>query len=84
MNNVTYGIIEEIYVFEGYSRISYGIAAYAPSNADFDTDITASILTSVRDISSDRKTVENLVRLYNHMSLSPSHLADVAEDFLAL
>ena len=77
MNTVTYGIVQELYAVETEHRISYGIAAYA----NMSEDGTATIVASVRDISSDKHQVEELVNLCNHLQLSLLHLDDVIEDF---
>ena len=79
MNTVTYGIVQELYAVETEHRISYGIAAYA----NMSEDGTATIVASVRDISSDKHQVEELVNLCNHLQLSLLHLDDVIEDFLS-
>ena len=76
---ITYGVSTEIYEWKKECRTSYGIVAYA----DIDEDETATILASIRDISSDRKTVEELVQKCNLLNLSLYHLRDVVEDFLA-
>lgn len=78
MMNITYGMTEEIYTLNGKSRKSYGIAVY--SNAE--EDGSATILTAVRDITSERERLEDLVRKCNLLELSPIHLDDVIEDFL--
>ena len=72
---ITYGITEEKYTLGDDSRVSYGIAVY-------DSGIST-VIASVRDLSSDREAVEEHVRLCNRLELSPIHLNDVAEDFLA-
>ena len=73
---ITYGITEEIYTLGNDRRVSYGIAVY-------DSGIST-VIASIRDLSPDREAVEELVRLCNQFELSPIHLNDVAEDFLAL
>jgi len=73
---IIYGITEETYILENDRRISYGIAIY-------DIDIST-VIASKKDLSSDKKAVERLVNLCNQLKLSPIHLDDVAEDFLAL
>ena len=78
MTDVTYGIIEEIYALDGKRRTSYGIAAYSNS----DSDGTATVVTSLRDISSDKAVVLELIDLCNRLSLSTYHLTDVICDFL--
>lgn len=78
MMNITYGITEETYTLNGESRKSYGIAVYA----DAEEDGSATILTSVRDITSEQERLAELVRKCNLLELSPIHLDDVIEDFL--
>ncbi len=76
--HIQYGLIEETYVFRDRSRVSYGIAAYA----DAETDGSASVVASVRDVSPDKDRVLDLIKLCNQVELSPVHLFDVIEDFL--
>lgn len=78
MMNVTYAVDEEKYALGNDSRTSYGIVAYA--NAE--QDGTATIVTSVRDITSDNHRLIKLVDDCNRLELSPLHLPDVVEDFL--
>ncbi len=79
MNNVTYALSEEIYKLGNEKRVSYGIVAYA--NAELDG--TATIISSVRDVSSDRQAIVDLISQCNRLQLSPAHLGEVVEDFLA-
>lgn len=79
MMNVTYAVAEEKYALGEEKRISYGIVAYA--NAE--QDGTATIVTSVRDVTSDKKRLEKLVDDCNRLELSTVHLLDVVEDFLS-
>ena len=79
MMNVTYAVAEEKYALGEEKRISYGIVAYA--NAD--QDGTATIVASVRDITSDKKRLKKLVGDCNRLELSTVHLLDVVEDFLS-
>ena len=79
MNSITYGITEEIYALGENRRVSYGIAAYA----DAEVDSTATILTIVNDITGDRSKLIQLVEMCNRLELSPVHLIDVVENFLA-
>lgn len=67
MNNVTYGLSEEIYALGNEKRVSYGIVAY--SNAELDG--TATIISSVRDVSSDRQAMVRLISQCNRLQLSP-------------
>ena len=79
MMNVTYAVAEEKYALGEEKRTSYGIVAYA--NAE--QDGTATIVASVRDITSDNHRLIKLVDDYNRLELSPLHLPDVVEDFLS-
>lgn len=78
MTGITYGITEETYSLNGNSRKAYGIAVYA----DAKEEGTATILASVRDITSEREKLSELVEKCNLLELSPIHLDDVIEDFL--
>jgi hypothetical protein len=79
MMNVTYGVTEEVYSLGSSSRTSYGIAAYV-NVADVGT---ATVVTVIHDITSDRDALEALVFACNHLELSTIHLIDVVEDFIA-
>lgn len=79
MKQVVYGLIAEDYRLGGERRISYGIAAYA----DAGEEKSAVVLRSVHDITGDGRALERLVRTCNRLRLSPCHLADIVEDFLA-
>jgi len=79
MTDITYGITEEIYTLGDDRRVSYGIAAYSNSESDG----TATIVVSIRDISSDKSQISKLVNVCNRLSLSTYHLMDVICDFLA-
>ncbi len=77
--NVTYGILICEYILENEHLISYGIAVY-------DTpDILgiASVCFSIPDICSDFDAVANLVHTCNRLRLSPLHLTDAVDDFIA-
>ena len=76
--NITYGLVEERYAWNGERRISYGIAIFA----DADTDGTVTVISSVHDITSDKSKLEDLIQRCNDLALSPIHLEDVVEDFL--
>jgi len=78
MNGITYGVTEECYTVGSDRRVAYGIAVYA----DADTTGTASIVASVRDISSDKKKVEEFVRLCNSGGVSLIHFSEMVDDFL--
>ena len=79
MSSITYGIIEEHYSANGHARTAYGIAVYADAEADG----AATVIASVHDITSDAHSLAELVQRCNRASLSPLHLKDVIEDFLA-
>ncbi len=72
-----YGLVREEYPMDGETRIAYGIAVYAHPT---DTG-SASIVTSIRDVTQDRAAIEQLILLCNEGGLSPAHLADVVDDF---
>ncbi len=74
-----YGIVREIYSFDGIQRISYGIVCYANPAIDG----TASVFASVHDITADYASLCRIAELCNKLSLSPDHLQDVVEDFLS-
>ena len=78
MMNVTYAIAEEKYALGEEKRTSYGIIVYANAAQDG----TATIVASVRDITSDKKRLKKLVDDCNRLELSIIHLPDVVEDFL--
>ena len=79
MMNVTYAVAEEKYAFGEEKRTSYGIVAYA--NAE--QNGTATIVASIRDITSDKNHLKKLVDDCNRLELSTVHLHDVVEDFLS-
>ena len=78
MKNITYAVSEEKYTFGNETRISYGIVAY--SNADQDGSKT--IVASIRDVTSNKERLVELVNDCNRLELSTVHLTDVIEDFL--
>ena len=79
MPSITYGVTEEVYSLSGSSRKAYGIAVYSKPEIDG----TATVLTSVNDITPDRAKLEELVQICNRAELSLIHLKDVINDFLA-
>ncbi len=74
--HITYGIVEETYTCDSQSRVSYGIVAYGGE------DGTATVVCSVRDLSSDKERLLQLAEQCNRLKLSPTHLPDVIEDWL--
>ena len=79
MSTITYGIVAETHLLRKDSRSTYGIVAYV----DADTDGTATIVASARDITNDRCRAEQLADKCNRGNLSLCHFNDVIEDFLA-
>ena len=78
MTAITYGVSKETYSYQGQTRTTYGLVAYA----DADTDGTATIVASARDLSDNRQSVEALASKCNQGNLSLHHFYDVIEDFL--
>lgn len=76
---ITYGVVEERHAQNGTERVSYGIAAYS----DVQNNNTATILASVADVTDDKHKLTALVEQCNRLELSPVHLMEVVEDFLA-
>ena len=56
----------------------YGIAAVAEEENESRT-----IIDSVKDMGMDRVAINAFVQRCNHLQLSPCHLMDVIDDFLA-
>ena len=80
MNTVLYKTVREVYDCGSEKRVSYGIIACADSVNDAHSQIVA----AAHDVSADKKRMDDLVCLCNRCGLSPDHLYDVIEDFLAL
>ncbi len=78
-NNVTYGVVKEIYNLNGCEREAYGIAAYL----DAETDGTATVILSVNDITPDYNALSDLVEKLNRNNASLIHIFDIVEDFLS-
>ncbi len=78
MNTFTYGVVEEKYKLKNKVRIAYGIVIYA----DTENDSTATIVASIRDLTTNKNCAEELVDYCNKLQLSPDHFDDVIEDFL--
>lgn len=76
---ITYGLTKETYTLGAIERTAYGIAAYSDSKDDG----TATVIARICDLSWDRERVKQLVKRCNRLRLSPIHLHDVVEDFLA-
>ena len=74
-----YGITKEIYSHQNNTRTAFGISAYEDSESN-ESDYA---LETVSDVTSDEKTIIELVDNCNRLELSSVHLKDVVEDFLA-
>ena len=72
---ITYILCRESYKTKRSERIAYGIAAYAEEEQ--------TCITKLHDITSDKNALAEFVSLCNRLQLSPNHLYDVVEDFLA-
>lgn len=72
---ITYILCRETYKSKRSERIAYGIAAYAEDEQ--------TCIARLRDITSDKTALAELASLCNRLQLSPIHLHDVVEDFLA-
>ena len=81
MSDITYGVVEEVHNGSGSNsqRITYGIAAYS----DIDDEETATVISHICDVTSDRFKAEDLVNKCNKLKLSLCHLRDIVEDFLS-
>lgn len=77
--SITYGLVTEMHELNGEKRITYGITAYA----DVAECGTASPLCSVKDLSHDRDTVLDTVRLLNESHASLLHFEELIDDYLA-
>ena len=75
---VVYEVVGEPQPSGDRNCISYGIAAYI----DAATSNTKNVIAHVRDVTTSRPEIENLVQKCNAFGLSPIHLVDVIEDFL--
>lgn len=79
MNDIKYGMIEEIYFLDDIRRKTYGIAAYANSEKDG----TATVIAAINDICHDRSKLAEFVESCNRLELSLEHLYDAVDDFVA-
>lgn len=71
--DVTYFVMPGVVEIENEKRTTYGIGAI----------YNGVLITEIRDISTNYNKIKNLVYLCNNENLSPIHLMDVVEDFLA-
>ncbi len=77
MEEQLYILIESNYAVNGIRYTTYGIAL-----AEI-MDGCAMILESIPDLSPDKERIRQLAQLCTELHLSPLHLDDVIEDFLA-
>ena len=75
---VVYEVVGEPQSLGDSSCIFYGIAAYV----DAATSNTKNVIAYVRDVTTSKIEIENLVQKCNAFGLSPIHLVDVIGDFL--
>ena len=73
MQTQRYILIKSIYTLEDTEHTIYGIALADGSD----------LIESVNGLSCDRQRVERLAELCTRLELSPEHLSDVIDDFLA-
>ena len=72
MYNGKYSLIQGIYTIDSNDHIGYGIAYKAHDK-----------IIAFEDISLNLEKLSTLVNLCNSLMLSPLHLSDVVNDFLA-
>ena len=77
MNTTFYGLLTSELSSGQTARTSYGIAL---CQTDAGVPI---IIRSVADLTADRERAAALVNRCNRLALSPIHLDDIIEDFLA-
>ena len=77
MKTHQYILIESSYIVNGIRYNTYGIA-----HADV-SDGCAVILKAIPDLSPNKERVCRLAELCTKLCLSPMHLADIVDDFLA-
>ena len=77
MASITYGVIEEKYIVNNISRMSYGIAIFLDAEKEGATVVVA----SVHDICSDKKKVSNFAKICNRLDLSDEHIQDAVNDY---
>lgn len=68
-----YILIKSSYTLEDAEHTTYGIALAEGSH----------LIESVNGLSCDKQKVERLAELCTQLELSPEHLSDIVEDFLA-
>ena len=78
MTPITYEIIEEIRLIDAGLQKTYGIAAHSKAQSNGE----AICLCFVKDITTDKDKLSQLVQRCNSYHLSLLHLDDVVEDFL--
>ncbi len=71
---VIYQVTEEKVSTETAERITYGITGYADGGRP---------IVSIRDVTTDKAGLLALAETCNRLCLSPLHLYDVVEDYLA-
>ena len=80
MKDLFYAVFEEVRSIDGVLHPVFGIGLYRLS----DPCAVPELLLHVGNVSSDRAVLEALAERCNRLGLSPLHLSDVIDDFLAL
>ena len=78
MTPITYEIIEEIRLIDAELQKTYGIVAYLKDQ----NHSKVICLSFIKDITTDKDRLSQLVQKCNSYHLSLLHLKDVVEDFL--
>ena len=73
---VLYEINQKTSLIDNRPQTTYGISAFAYSNSQ------KNLIDEIYDVSSKRQEVEGLVKKCNHLGLSPTHLKEIADDFI--
>jgi len=77
MKTAQYILIESSYWINGIRYSTYGIA-----QADL-SEGYAVIVKAIPDLSQDKERVQHLAKVCTELQLSPVHLTDIVNDFLA-
>ena len=72
-----YILVQSTYANGTCTRTSFGIAVVAKNDESMAT------LETYADLSSNKTSVQELVRMFNEAELEPIHLEDIVQDFLS-
>lgn len=78
MDQITYGVVKEIYYYKEEAREAYGLVVYS----DAEEDGTATIIASAHDLTDERERMEELAERCNEDEVELLHFDDIVEDFL--